>query len=525
MNFTKTFQNILRARGIDIIQFNRDELNHELIQSVPEFQRVLELFKQALSAKCRITICADYDCDGITAAAQFVRVLETLGHEAQVLFPNRYEEGYGLNDRMLDYAAQRSTDLLICLDFGISSLDLLRKAKSLGIETMVLDHHETQNLTPSVATELNILVPKMLGDQFRYLCASGLTFFFLNDLCRTNSDLYRELIELATVGTICDMVPLVDVNRALVRIGLNRLQDPVNVGLAALADLERPSTLTFRHIAFSVGPKLNAAGRIDDPSISLQILTTQDVKEATSLALVLTEINDKRKNEQRIGTDIALNSISKLDKPAYAIFDKRFDLGVVGLIAQKIVEHTGKPAAVATTDRAGVAKGSARSPSRYNCYEALAKCQKMLAKFGGHKQAGGFSLLSPCLFQDFSRKWEEHFSQIVGDTVIEFDTELLPEDFGLTLVREIKLLEPFGVGNARPRLLLKDCQINNCKMTSSFSSFMVSFGGKISRAKCFERTQFMKIARGGAKNMIATLDEENTKGFTEPVLIVKEVFE
>ncbi|MCX7952325.1 MAG: DHHA1 domain-containing protein [Deltaproteobacteria bacterium] len=523
MKFTETFKRILCTRAIDVAFLFSDTLETRVNETIPCYDEAVRFFSECVNSKVKIGIVSDYDCDGITAASQFCIVLKKFGVDFSVFFPDRHTEGYGLNERMIHIAHASKIELLICVDLGVSSIDCLQLAKKLGLKTIVIDHHRSDKLSPDIVIDHLILTSQLGSSEVKPLCASGLTFFFLRDfLANTNafSELADELLELATVGTLCDMVPLVGLNRPLVKNGLRKLSNPINLGLRALMEIEGKSSLSQKDISFSIGPKINACGRLGDPALGVEILVCEDYRTAIELASQLSEINEKRKRLQKKGVEIALNKI-KNSTTAPVIFHDEFELGVIGLIAQALVERFNLPSAVVARDLRGSLKGSARSPKHVDCFEALSHCQEVFAKYGGHRQAGGFSLKNSNLLPVFQKKWSEYCEGVLPNENIEYDCEIVPGDISHELVREINLLEPFGIGNSRPRFLFKDCSLINFKDNGNFGWGTLMFQSRNYRFFCYEAKLLDKIKRLKLANLVASIEEKEKYDFREIILNIK----
>ncbi|MCS6894137.1 MAG: DHH family phosphoesterase [Deltaproteobacteria bacterium] len=527
IRLSKTFCAILEKR-----EFLREELLLERdysgdITSIPRLEHALDIIKRTINDKKKLAIAADYDCDGITSAAQFCQFLKSFGISAPVFFPDRYLEGYGLNQRIIESAYSFGSQLLICLDFGSSSNSLIQLANNMGIKVVVLDHHKLSGNLPE-SDKSSVIISSQFGrSTVQPLCTSGLTFFFLSllaDELKVNLEkcLSQELLELATVGTLCDMVPLRKINRLLVSRGLIALEQPRNLGLTTLASLEGKTSISQKEICFSIGPKLNAAGRLNDPSYSLELLTTEDSQRALELAIKLTEFNEDRKLEQKRGTEIALDISRNYDGPALAVYSKHFKLGVIGLIAQKLVEIKKLPVAIMANDGANLIKGSARVPRGFDCFLALQTCSNLLEKFGGHKYAGGFSLRNDSTAKDFEESWVRFFEGNNLKLEPEFDCVAEVDDLNLSLVDEFELLKPFGVGNPEPKLLFKDCFITNAVKRQYNTEITVSYQNKTFKASLsgYLQTQ-SKLER--KIDIIAALKKESIHGFNHVVLQIKEL--
>ncbi len=452
--FSSAFQKILTVRGFqDYELFSSDPTSFHM-DSIPEVDHAKNIFKHFVNKKSKICIAADYDCDGITSAAQLVLYLQSQNISPIVLFPNRFTEGYGLNLRIVNYAIKNHFELLICLDFGSTNIDLIQFAEDNNLTVLVLDHHKIDQVVK--LNKGQILNSYCMQEPFKQLCTSGLTFFFLKSFIK--DELISEYIELATLGTLADMVPLRFINRVLVKKGLELFKSCSNLGIKILAEKNGLSEISQQALTFTLAPQINAGGRLGYPQQSLNLLVSKDPNLVSQIADSLIQANLERRKKQELGIELAKKKIIN-QSSSVAIYDPSIDLGVIGLVAQKLVESLKIPAAVASQDHTGVIKGSARVPKGYDCFQALKACEQLMSKFGGHQSAGGFSLKPDVSFEEFMAFWNSYFLNKQPNPIQSFDLEITPTEITFDFLDEINLLKPFGIGNNEPKFLLKGCQI------------------------------------------------------------------
>ena len=432
---------------------------------LPDIEEGVTKTVEAIETGKTIGLFGDYDADGITSVALMKNFLQQLGIVPEVRLPTR-QDGYGLNQKAIQMFSEQSVDLLICLDCGSSNRPEIEAAHQLGMQTIVIDHHEPGNTQAQPHALIN---PKREGSRFptRELAACGVTFFFLLALRRALSargllrrpiNLKREM-DLVAVGTVADMVPLVGDNRLLVKFGLETMRHKPRTWLKSLLKnrVVRKGHLDEFTLGFGIGPRINAAGRVSDPHIALSFLTTELESEAEELLLKLNEANRKR---QDVEEAILADAMDQLEveglggQNSVVLFREDWPIGVLGIVAQRLVERSGKPAIVITrTEKAW--RGSARGLEGMDLHRTIAALSSLLLAFGGHKHACGVTLSGENLlplreaFDDEVRKSLEGFvREIHVDAKVEFS------DLTRDVVELIGMLAPFGIGNPRPSLLL-----------------------------------------------------------------------
>ena len=404
----------------------------------------------------RVGIFGDFDVDGITGTAIIFEGLTSLGVLVTPYLPHRVDEGHGLSNAAIDTMSQQGVTLIVTVDTGITSFEEVDYAKSLGVDVIITDHHLPHDGVPNAVTSLN---PKLPGGDYPFfeLCGAGIGFKLVQGLFEFYGQPWDPgLLELAALGTIADLVPLLDENRYLVREGLRELANTRRPGLRALYSSARvdPDEITAETVSFQIAPRLNSAGRMGDPMDSFKLLTTTSPEEAGALTHKLESLNMERRaasEEAYVIADQLVEDLGELP-PLLVISDERFLRGVAGLIAGRLVDRHRRPAVVfAVEGEYSVASG--RSIPEFNIVAAMESCEDLLVRFGGHSQAAGLTVATKDIPQLKSRL--EAYSAEFLEThslirTVEIDAEISFDELDETMIRWINDLEPYGPGNPRP---------------------------------------------------------------------------
>lgn len=421
--------------------------------------------QQALDRKEKIMVHGDYDVDGITSAALLVRVLRLLGADVSWYVPHRQREGYDIGPAGVEEAKQRGVGLIITADCGTSALEAVELARGVGIDVIVTDHHEVGS---DMASALAVINPRKPGCSypFKDLAGVGVAFKFAEALvreCGYDVSAYRRrFCDLAAIGTVGDVVPLLDENRTLVKFGMEELPRTGKKGIKALLAAgglsPRGRGVTSRMLAFVLAPRLNAAGRLDDASVALRLLLTTDDGEAAELAEILEAQNSERQAEQERITREAIDQIAsrRLDEHAkvFVLSSGGWHPGVVGIVAGRITDRYTRPCIVVALDEAGeVGVGSARSTEAFDMFGALSQCGDLLERCGGHAHAAGLSIGAGKLVE-----FDDAINRIADGVLtdedlvprVDVDAEIELDSVTRDLASELRLLEPYGHGNPEP---------------------------------------------------------------------------
>ena len=415
---------------------------------------------RALEDHEKITVYGDYDVDGMTAVSILLLFFESIGANAAYYIPDRMKEGYGVNDEAIRKIAADGTGLIITVDTGISSSGPCRLAASLGLDVIVTDHHECPEILPDAVAVIDIKQP---GETypFRALAGCGTAFKLVQALARRlgyEQDVLR-FTELAAVGTVADIVPLLDENRLIVAEGFRRLRNPENIGLKKLLEVSGWSTgkgITGDMIGFGVGPRLNACGRLGSASEGVRLLTTDDESEAAFLAA---DMNAKNAQRKEIEQYILFQAQEKIEaspalRSALVIVaeGENWHHGVIGIVSSRIKDRYYRPNILLSVED-GLAVGSARSIDGFNLYEALSSCKDLLIKYGGHEAAAGMTLRAedvPLLRERINAWAAQHMTPEMLTPMLMPELSLTPSEITLDLIRRIQLMEPFGKDMPHP---------------------------------------------------------------------------
>lgn len=448
-----------------------------------DMDKAVEILLQAMEEKKSIRVIGDYDVDGICSAYILTKGLKILGAEADTAIPHRIYDGYGLNDHLIELAKEDGIQLIVTCDNGIAAAPQIELAASLGIGVIVTDHHEVpfaeekgerrELLPPALA----VVDPKQekCGYPFKSICGGVVAYKLIQALAeRTKNkallEAMDELLELAAMATVCDVMELKDENRIIVREGLKRLRNSQNQGLRALMEVNHieGDNLSAYHLGFVLGPCLNATGRLDTAQRALELLQSTSKTDAMTAAGELKSLNDSRKNLTLQGVEEAeeyIRSKHLEQDDVMLVYLPEIHESLAGIIAGRIREKYNHPVFVLTKGEEGV-KGSGRSIESYHMYNEMTRVRQYFTKYGGHKLAAGLSMREEDIeklrtaFNENSRLTKEDFIPRVH---IDVPMPLSYADEGLA--QELELLEPFGVGNPRPLFAQKDlCFLSGFKM-------------------------------------------------------------
>ncbi len=464
--------NVLVQRGIETYETSREFFRPqlEMLHSpwlMKDMDKAVKRVMSAIAANEKILVFGDYDVDGTTAVACMYQFLVSIYDSDQVDFyiPHRYREGYGVSKMGIDFAAREGFTLIICLDCGIKSADLIEYAGTLGIDFIVCDHHLPDKILPSAAAILNPKQPGC-GYPFKELCGCGVGLKLITALAEfltlPEDHVYRYL-DLTATAIAADIVPMTGENRVLAYFGLQKINDDPSPGIRALVELSGVKTrLHITNVVFAIAPRVNAAGRMDDARKAVQLFVEQDYNKAKEFAEMLHTDNFDRKEADSTITEEALALIAAdgnaTGKKSSVVYREHWHKGVVGIVASRLIEHHYRPTIV-LTHSAGLATGSARSVVGYNLYEAIYQCREYLVAYGGHFAAAGLSML-PENVDAFRSKFEEVVAASIGDDLL-IPEIIIDSEISFTEIREnfyhiICQMEPFGPQNMRPVFIAKN---------------------------------------------------------------------
>jgi single-stranded-DNA-specific exonuclease len=426
---------------------------------------------QAMQRREIVCFYGDYDVDGMSATSIYLSFFRGLGAEVRAYVPHRLREGYGLNENAVRTLATEGVSLLVTSDCGTTSHREISLANQLGIDVVVTDHHQSDKEMPPALAVMNPHRPEARYP-FHGLCSGGLAYKVAQAYDRkygAGSVPLESLLDLVALATIADVVPLQDENRLFVREGLVQISRGARCGIRALkhvAGISRECTADT--IAFKLGPRLNAAGRLDEAIKGVRLLTTESEGEAKELAEDLEQLNRARRDLEAEILQEALAQVEAREWPGgIVLYARGWHLGVVGIVAARIMERFHRPTVVIAVNEQGIGKGSARTVPGFDLYQALTACRDLLMAFGGHPSAAGMTIREERL-PEFS----ERFSDI-GETWIQtthsvpqlyVDSEVRLNEVTLQLIREIGTLHPFGAGNPEPTFAVKGLDVLNARI-------------------------------------------------------------
>lgn len=441
-----------------------------------DMQIAVDTIIEACNNNEKITIYGDYDVDGITSVAVLKMFFADMGIEAEHYLPSRLEEGYGLNNNALDKIAANGTKLLITVDCGISAYEEVEYAKSLGMQVIVTDHHECPAVLPNATAVIDAKRPDSTYP-FNSLAGVGATFKLIQAISyklEFDRKRYLKYIDIVALGTIADIVPLVDENRIIVNFGLILMKQTRNIGLQALIKVsgyEAGDALNSTSVSFGLAPRINASGRMGKADLALELLLEKDMDKAYKIALELSETNKERQDVEKAIIDEALNIIERdklYEKDIIVVYNNDWHHGVIGIVASKITELYYKPSILISVED-GVGKGSGRSIEGFDLHEALSNCTDLLLKFGGHEMAIGLSIAEENL-----EKFAEKVEQIAKEkgtkdlqATVKVDAEVSAEDISYQTLQEIELLKPFGEANPAPIFAYKNVKVDGVRLLSN----------------------------------------------------------
>lgn len=433
-----------------------------------DMDKAVNRLNKAMGAKERIMVYGDYDVDGTTAVALVYKYLQNYYSNIEYYIPTRYEEGYGISMKSIDYAVENDVKLIIVLDCGIKAIEEIRYAKEKGIDFIICDHHvPDEELPPAVA----ILNPKMPGNKYPcpHLSGCGVGFKFMQAFALsnglTNHNELESLLDLVAVSIAADIVPIIGENRIMAYHGLRRLNSNPNLGLRSIIRICKLTNkdITISDVIFKIGPRINASGRMQSGIEAVDLLVTRDLHEAYEKGQNIDQYNKDRKELDKRITEEA-NALIEKDvnivqgRRSIVIYNKDWHKGIIGILASRLTELYYKPAVVLTLSN-GMATGSSRSVQGFDIYSAVNSARDLLENFGGHTYAVGLSMKEENV-SEFSKRFEEYVSehiqpnqlspQIEIDAVINF-ADITPE-----FISYLRKFNPYGPGNQKPMFCTKN---------------------------------------------------------------------
>ena len=429
----------------------------------------VERISVALERGEKILVYGDYDVDGTTATSMLILFFREIGHRVEFYIPDRLSEGYGLSKNGLDTAKERGCSVVITVDCGISAIDAVDYATSLGLDVIICDHHQPGDCLPNAVAILNPKKPDC-PYPFKELAGVGVAFKLAQAICRHlehGDHLLHKYLSLVAIGSAADIVPLVDENRFFVKFGLRLLGESTNIGMRALLESTGlvDKNLGTGQVVFVIAPRINAVGRMGDAGRAVRLLTTQDTSEAKRLASELEQENRIRKDIDSQTLTDALELIEKDVDPetdyVYVLSNNGWHPGVIGIVASRVVERYFRPTVMIATDN-GIGKGSARSIPGFDIYDALKACEDLMESFGGHKYAAGLTLATdkiPELRERLNAHASKHLTKESLTPKLWVDAEICLSDLDAPSLKLLNKMAPYGPQNSRPVFLSKGLQV------------------------------------------------------------------
>lgn len=470
LNINKTICKILIQRGISDFETAKKFFRPQLSQLhdpwlMKDIHKAVDRILTAMQSNEKILVYGDYDVDGTTAVACMYQFLEKISQNISFYIPHRYREGYGVSKAGIDFAKENNITLIISLDCGIKSSELITYAKKLNIDFIVCDHHlPDEDLPPAVA----ILNPKQRDCSYPYkeLCGCGVGFKLmhaLSDKLQLPAESYLQYIDLTATAIAADIVPVTGENRIIAFYGLKKVNENPCPGIKALMQLAgMQKEMQITNLVFVIAPRVNAAGRMDDAKKAVQLFIEKDYNKALEFAEMLHNDNSDRKEADSTITEEALNYIQSdeklIQRKTTVVYKEHWHKGVVGIVASRLIETYYRPTVVLTKS-GNVLAGSARSVAGFNLYEAVHACREHLLGYGGHFAAAGMTLMEDQL-EAFSNKFETVVAETIPPELlipeIIIDVEISFKEFSIPFYNILMQMEPFGPENMRPVFLAKN---------------------------------------------------------------------
>ena len=457
--------NLLLERGItsaaEAKRFFRPQLNelHDPFM-MKDMDIAVNRLNEAMGRKERIMVYGDYDVDGTTAVALVYKFLQQFYSNIDYYIPDRYEEGYGVSEKGVDYAYETGVKLIIVLDCGIKAVDEIAYAKEKGIDFIICDHHVPDEVLPPAVAILNAKRPDATYP-YEHLSGCGVGFKFMQAFAQNNGIDFHNLtplLDLVAVSIASDIVPIMGENRVLAFHGLKQLNSNPSVGLKAIIDVcgLTEKEITVGDIVFKIGPRINASGRIQNGKEAVELLIEKDISTALEKANQINQYNETRKDLDKAMTEEANKIVEELEdlseRHTIVIFNEAWHKGVIGIVASRLTEIYYRPAVVLTRTN-DMATGSARSVSGFDVYKAIEHCRDLLENFGGHTYAAGLSMKAENV-EEFTRRFEEYVSNHILpeqlSAVIDIDAEIDFRDITPKFHSDLKRFNPFGPDNHKP---------------------------------------------------------------------------
>lgn len=539
----RVISTILLNRGIE-----KDDIPSYLKKSMSDIvnpklmldmDKAAERINTAIAGKEKIAVYGDYDVDGITSTALLYEFLSSIGADVEYYIPDRKGEGYGINIMAVNKLFKQGIKLMITVDCGITAIGEVEFAKLQGMDVIITDHHTCKDRLPTAAAA--ILNPKRPDCEYPFndLAGVGVAFKLILALAIENGmstkDVFEKYVDIVTLGTIADVVPLVGENRIIADKGLKALQNPKRPGIRAIMEVAGvlDKNITASTIAFAVAPRLNAAGRLGTAATAVELLLTKDEGKAREIALALNEENKERQQTERQIFDEALRMISSdpnfEKKKVIVLAHEDWHQGVIGIVASRLCELYYKPCILISHSN-GIGKGSGRSIKRFNLFDALTHCEKHLTDFGGHAVAAGLNVNMSDL-EGFIKEINKYADEVLTERdmipSVEIDCPLSERAITLENAKMLSALEPFGMGNEKPVFALANAQITNLAAVGADSKHLrlrITKNNQVIDCIGFGMGEYASaLNRGDFLNLAFQMDINSYQGIDTVQLILKDL--
>lgn len=518
---------LLLERGITSYEEAQTFLNPSIAHLHDPFllkgmTQAVEAIHDAIKNGKSIWIYGDYDVDGITSISVMMKYFEFVNYKANYYIPSRQEEGYGLSEMGLDYIKNQGGDLVITVDCGITANAQALYAKDLGVDLIITDHHECQDELPEAIAVIN---PKIEGYPFKMLAGCGVAFKLTQALLSTQFEaFYPKVIDIVALGTVADIVPLVDENRIFTKIGLEQMLHTQNPGIQALIEEAQlqGKEINSGHIGFIIAPRINASGRIGNPSIAVEMLLEKDYYNALEIAKALSELNLKRQEQERSIIESAeayiRTSVDLYREKILLVMGNDWHTGIIGIVASKLADKYSRPVVVLNIED-GYAKGSARSVEGISIFAVLSQFKDLFDKFGGHDQAAGLSLPLENLVKLKAGLLEYSEENIPWRLLVNeqrISSTLTSPMVTHKLIESVEALKPFGMGNPKPQFVFENLKVDDYKVigkTMNHLKIMVNDGVRVYDALAFNQADKASLfSKNEALNLLLTLEKNEFRG-------------
>jgi len=529
---------LLKSRGLETSEEIEKYFNFDYEKdlsdpfSITDMKKAVERISKAIETQENMAIFGDYDADGVSSSAVLFETLTNLGlQNISCYIPDRQLEGYGMNEKAVEYLNEKKITLIITVDCGITNITEVEKAKEMGIDVIITDHHHAPEILPKAYALINPNIPDS-GFPFKSLAGVGVAFKLAQALCQKKApeklEQLKWTLDLVALGTIADCVPLLFENRVLAKYGLIVLSKTKRVGFLEMfkvgrIDISENNIPDAHKVAYQIAPRINAAGRMDHANVAYNLLIEKNPVLARDMALEVESNNQKR---QKITAEIfreiqVLASNSFKDKKFIFAESLHWPVGILGLVAGKIADEFKKPTIVLQRQETEFV-GSLRSIPEINIIETLEKCSELLTRFGGHSQAAGVTVKPENIEKFYAKMSQLIEEELAGKEIVpvlDVDCEITLDDINWEFVAELKKMEPFGIGNEEPVFLAKNVIISDLKIVGNGSKhWKLSLMSESGSPKIFDAigfsltTKFPDLKKNDKIEMVFNIQEDEWSG-------------